>query len=182
MITFNILGAVMIFVALGVTIGVRHLTGMSTDGPDHGPETIMFASMCIFFYVTYRTRQSDGHWISPFGGGNIFFIPVWGIGCVWVVVGIVQSFTRDIPVNALGLGLIGLLITVALGLTMVQLIFCDYSNLAKLFAGSNSEPGDERILSKGRTVQGERRCPECKLPFKDEDLMGGRCPSCGQFV
>src|ERR1700722_12196694 len=130
MVTFNILGAVMMFVAGGITIGVRYLTGMSADGP----EAILFASMCIFFDVTYRTREPNGHWISPFGGGNIFFIPVWGFGCVMVVVGIAQCFTRDIQVDWLGLGLIGLLVAVALALTMVQLVYCHHSNFAKLFA------------------------------------------------
>ena len=177
MIIFNILGAVMVIVGVGIAFGVRFITGTSADGPGDGPEMILMGSLSIFFDVTYRTRQSDGHWISPFGGGNLFFIPVWGIGAVWLVVGIVYCFTQPIPGGPLGLTLIGLLIALALGLAALQIALSERPNFSKFIGEMNSDTSDERSPPRSNRTMKRIPCPACDLPC--DDVADGKCPWCG---
>jgi hypothetical protein len=178
-VVFNILGAVMLIVAVAIGFGVRIVTGTLADGVGDGPEMILMGSSCVFFDVTYRLRQPNGHWISPSGGGNIFFIPIWGIGAVWMVVGVIYCFTRPLLGDWLAFGLIGVLVAGALCLTGLQIAFTDRPNFSKLFADQSDEsPATRPKSTKART----QRCPACNLPYESHELEDGKCPWCDESL
>jgi hypothetical protein len=181
-IILNILGGVMVIVAVALAYGIRVVTGTANDGPGDGPEMILIGSIAVFFDVTYRIRQPNGHWISPFGGGNLFFIPVWGIGAIWIVVGTIYCFTRPLQLGLLGLTLTGLLIAGALGLAVVQMARCDRPNFSKFITGLNSKTSDENTTPHPKSARREFPCPACNLPCQTRDIKDGKCPWCGASV
>ena len=176
--TFNIVGIVMLVVAVVIGAGVREIAGATAEGP----EMILMGALAILFDVTYRVRQPEGHWISPFGGGNIMFIPVWLLGASWFVVGIVYSCTRPVPLGLLGLGMIALLVVAALGLAVFQLIRCDRPDFWQFAAAEKSSASNEPATPQPKKERSDRRCPACKLPAKSAELDNGKCPWCGASV
>ncbi len=163
-IIFNIVGAVMVIVSVALACGVSLLIGSQADGPI----MILVGSVCIFFDVSYRIRQPSGHWLSPFGGGHIIFLPVWLIGSISMVAGIVKLFTRPEPIGLLGIAIVTLLVVAALGLTALQLIHLQIGGIAPTGAP--------------RPKNGVIRCPQCNMPTESEKLMDGSCPWCGASV
>jgi hypothetical protein len=175
---FNILGVVMICVAVGIGFCVRFINGAEAEGP----ETILVGALCILFDVTYRVQQSNGHWISPFGGGNLFFVPVWGIGAIWMVVGTVKCFTNPAPIGILGIAIVSVLVVAAFGLALLQIICSERPNFSKFIAGLSAKEGGGSSSSSPRIKSKNIRCPECDLPCKSAELRDGKCPWCGASV
>jgi hypothetical protein len=87
MIIYNYPGIIMGAIAFGIAFGVGHLTGIS----DEGPLMIMAAPLCIALDLFYRFKSPDRRWIHPDHGGSLFFVPVWVMGIVWLILGIVYT-------------------------------------------------------------------------------------------
>ena len=52
---------------------------------------IVAGLLCIALDLVYRFKRDDRRWFSPGVGGALFFIPVWVLGIVWLVLGIVDT-------------------------------------------------------------------------------------------
>src|SRR6476661_7289775 len=108
----------MVLAAVLLGMAVNWMIGSEAEGP----AMILMGALCIFFDVSYRMRTPTGHWIIPWGGGHVMFIPVWILGVCWFIVGAVKLKTNPAPIGMFGGLFIGILIVVALGLTIVQII------------------------------------------------------------
>ena len=86
-IIFNVPGILMVAVAFGIAFGIGHLTGTSAEGP----LMIIAGPLCTAMDLVYRFKRANRRWFSPSVGGALFFIPVWILGIVWLVLGIVYT-------------------------------------------------------------------------------------------
>ena len=86
-IIFNVPGIVMTAIALAVAFGVGHVAGTYSEGP----LMIVAGPLCIALDLIYRLRRANRRWFSPAVGGALFFIPVWIVGIIWLVLGIVYT-------------------------------------------------------------------------------------------
>jgi hypothetical protein len=84
-IIFNVPGILMVAIAFGVAFGIGHLAGTSAEGP----LMIIAGPLCVAMDLAYRYKRADRRWFSPGVGGALFFIPVWILGIVWLVLGVV---------------------------------------------------------------------------------------------
>ena len=82
---FNWLGLLMAAIAFGTAFGVGHLVGTTTKGP----LMTIAGPLCAAIDLAYRYRRPDRRWFHPSFGGALFFIPVWILGIVWLVLGVV---------------------------------------------------------------------------------------------
>lgn len=41
--------------------------------------------------LLYRAKRGERRWLHPHSGGNLFFVPVWVLGVLWFVLGIVYT-------------------------------------------------------------------------------------------
>src|SRR5262249_22480602 len=93
MIFFNWLGLGMVIGAVGIAMVV---SGTVTGEWDSFGAAGFFVCGCLALAVdlSYRVTQfrEDGRWrfLKPNTGGSFCFIPVWGIGVVWLIVGAVD--------------------------------------------------------------------------------------------
>jgi hypothetical protein len=74
-------------IAFAVAFGIGHLTGMSSEGP----LMIVAGPLCMALDLVYRLKRADRRWFSPGVGGALFFIPVWILGIIWLLLGIVYT-------------------------------------------------------------------------------------------
>lgn len=86
-IIFNVPGIIMIAIAFAIAFGAGHLAGTSAEGP----LMIVAGPLCIVLDLIYRFKRADRRWFSPVVGGALFFIPVWILGIIWLVLGIVYT-------------------------------------------------------------------------------------------
>src|SRR4051812_28944183 len=86
-IIFNWPGILMAAIAFGIAFGVGRLAGISAEGP----LMIIAGPLCAAMDLVYRFRHPDRRWFHPNWGGALFFIPVWILGIVWLVLGIVYT-------------------------------------------------------------------------------------------
>lgn len=86
-IIFSLRGIIMVAIAFAIAFGIGYLAGTSAEGP-----LMMIAGpLCVAIDLAYRIRPSERRWFHPSFGGALFFIPVWILGIVWLVLGIVYT-------------------------------------------------------------------------------------------
>lgn len=123
MIIFNILAVVFVFTSFASTLGICWCAGIPAES---SLGSLMMGVLCILLDATYRIQQPNGHWISPLGGGSVFFLPVWLIGIFWTIGGLVSSVTNPATMHGLGLVITALVVLLgALGLTAFQMARSD---------------------------------------------------------
>ncbi len=82
---FNLPGIVFVVISFAIAFGVGHLAGTTAEGP-----LMMIAGpLCILMDLLYRLTRPERRLFHPSFGGAIFFIPVWALGALWLVLGIV---------------------------------------------------------------------------------------------
>lgn len=84
---FNIPGIVIAGIAFGVAFGVGRWMGTTAEGP----LMIVAGPLCAVMDAAYRYRRPEGRWFSPGVGGAMFLIPLWILGILWFVLGIVYT-------------------------------------------------------------------------------------------
>ena len=87
MIIFNPPGIAMAAVAFGIAFGVGHLAGISAEGP----LMIIAGPLCAVFDLAYRLTLGERNWFHASAGGSLFFLPLWQMGMIWLVLGIVYT-------------------------------------------------------------------------------------------
>ena len=83
----NLLGVGICGLALGIALAVGHFAGTF----DEGPLMIVFGPLCIGMDVAFRFRRPERRWFHPDTGGSVFFIPLWVLGILWLVLGVVYT-------------------------------------------------------------------------------------------
>src|SRR5947207_11185728 len=80
---FNLLGLGMLILSGAIGLGVRYLLGAS------GEAAFMLTAgpIALLLDVPYRLLSPSGHWLSPTGGGNFLFIPIWFYATCWCIFG-----------------------------------------------------------------------------------------------
>jgi len=87
MLIFNWQGLTMAAFAFAAAFGVGHLLG--TD--EEGPLMMVAGPLCTLFDLFFRWKSIGGHWLSPNGGGMFFFIPLWMLGILWLILGMMRA-------------------------------------------------------------------------------------------
>ncbi|HYT88818.1 MAG TPA: hypothetical protein VEL76_08930 [Gemmataceae bacterium] len=89
MIIFNLLGAVFFLILVMASFLIQHFFGKW--GPVDPVGDFVLGSLTVLLDGGYRATcfREQGRWrfLSPSTGGHLFFIPVWGFGVVWILVG-----------------------------------------------------------------------------------------------
>jgi hypothetical protein len=83
----NLPGMVICGLAFGMAFGIGYLVGTS----DEGPLMIIAGPLCTAMDTFVRLRKAGRRWFHPEAGGNLFFIPIWLLGIVWLVLGLVYT-------------------------------------------------------------------------------------------
>jgi hypothetical protein len=86
-ITFNVRGLVMCIVAFAIAFAIGKVAGFSNEGP----LMIVAGPLSAVGDLGYRFNAGHGQWFAPNGGGNILGIPVWCLGILWLILGIVYT-------------------------------------------------------------------------------------------
>jgi len=87
MIIFNYVGIIMTIAAFAIAFGVGALFGTDAEGP-----LMLMAGILLFATdLTYRLNQRDQNLFAPHRGGSLFFLPAWGFGAFWFLLGIVDT-------------------------------------------------------------------------------------------
>ena len=86
-IIFNWPGILITAIAFGIAFCVGYLAGITAEGP----LMIIAGPLCAAMDLTYRFWRPYRRWFHPSFGGALFFIPVWILGIVWLVLGIVYT-------------------------------------------------------------------------------------------
>jgi hypothetical protein len=89
MIIFNVRALVMCAIAFAIAFGVGHVVGFSKEGP----LMCVAGPLAVALDLTYRLKAQNGHLWRPGGGGSLFYLPVWGFGILWTVLGVVYTVT-----------------------------------------------------------------------------------------
>jgi len=87
---FNLVGVLIIAIAFGIALGIGHLAGVTAEGL----MMIIAGPVCAALDLVYRSRRPDRRWFHPRFGGALFFIPVWVLGILWLVLGILYTIQR----------------------------------------------------------------------------------------
>jgi hypothetical protein len=85
---FNGLGLAFIGIGLAVSILVGNAIGISGEGP----QMLLLGPVVALSDLAYRLMHKNGHWFWPSCGGQLFCLPVWFFGVLWVVFGLVDTF------------------------------------------------------------------------------------------
>jgi hypothetical protein len=77
------------FIGLGicaVAFGVAFVVGMLLGNSDENAVMLVAGPVAFVCDLLYRNRrkQIDGWWWGPRLGGQLFFIPVWLFGLLWM--------------------------------------------------------------------------------------------------
>ena len=171
-IVFNIVGMVMALAAIFFGMGLGCITGTKGDAI-----FVVIGSLTVLFDVTYRVQQPSGHWMSPSGGGNIMFVPVWVIGVFWLATAIYLMWTLPSTIEPLAAAIAGLVGVASLALVVWQLARCRRAAFWKI--GEEEPNSDNQGTPRTGRDASERRCPSCNLPAKSEEFEDGKCPWCG---
>jgi hypothetical protein len=83
----NLPGAVICGLAFAAAFGVGYLVGTSEEGS----LMILAGPLCTVMDSSFRMRKAERRWFHPDAGGNLFFIPIWLLGIVWLALGIVDT-------------------------------------------------------------------------------------------
>jgi hypothetical protein len=83
----NLPGIVICGFAFAAAFGIGHLIGTS----DEGHLMIIAGPLCVALDASYRFWRPERRWFHPDTGGSFFFIPIWLLGIVWLVLGIVYT-------------------------------------------------------------------------------------------
>jgi hypothetical protein len=86
----NLAGIIICATAFGAAFGIGHLAGIA----DEGPLMIVAGRICTVLDGCYRFRSAERRWFHAHVGGTFFFIPIWVLGIVWLVLGIVYTQRR----------------------------------------------------------------------------------------
>ena len=86
MIIFNLLG-----IAFAVAMSVRAAAGIESEGAT----MLILGPVVLAIDLGYRLVRRDGHWFSPSRGGQLFFLPLWLFGVLWIVLGAVYLYRGD---------------------------------------------------------------------------------------
>jgi hypothetical protein len=86
-IIFNLPGILMAAIGLGIAMGIGHLTDTAAEGP----LMIIAGPLCTAMDLVYRLKHPERRWFHPSSGGALFFIPLWLLGVIWLVLGIVYT-------------------------------------------------------------------------------------------
>jgi hypothetical protein len=84
MLIINLAGIAILAVSLGAAFGIEHWIGKTSEGL----LMIIAGPLAIVGDLTYRWWYSEGRWFHPGAGGALFFLPIWGFGILWLVLGI----------------------------------------------------------------------------------------------
>jgi hypothetical protein len=82
-IIFNLIGAGILILALGVGAGVGYLFGAKTEAPT----MLVGGLLALVLDLIYRMDRGEGSLLHPRRGGHVFFIPAWAIGLVLFMTG-----------------------------------------------------------------------------------------------
>jgi hypothetical protein len=81
---YNIPGLVVVALAFGIAIGAGWVTGVQ----DEGRLTLIGGVLTLAFDMAYRLLKKGGDLLTGSKGGSLFFLPAWGFGVFWIVLGI----------------------------------------------------------------------------------------------
>jgi hypothetical protein len=84
----NLPGIVICGLAFGIAFGVGYFIGTSEEGP----LMIIAGPLCAAMDASLRLRKGERRMFHPHAGGNLFFIPIWLLGIVWFVLGVLYTF------------------------------------------------------------------------------------------
>jgi hypothetical protein len=112
MMIFNIIGLVMVLLALAVAFVLTRLFGSS----DENHFIILTAVVAILCDVVYRWRHPAGHWFSPSRGGSLFFLPVWLFGLFAIGWSVTHILTGESPSNLMIWITVGVVALILLGI------------------------------------------------------------------
>ena len=87
MIIFNPAGIAMAAAAFGIAFGVGQVAGISAEGP----LMTIAGPLCAVFDLAYRYNFAERNWFRASAGGSLFFLPLWQMGFIWLVLGIVYT-------------------------------------------------------------------------------------------
>lgn len=87
MLIFNLVRIVICAIAFGIAFVVGHLMGTSAEGS----LMIIAGPIVAILDLVYRAKYGDGNWFIPEKGGSLFFLPAWGLGVLWLVLGIIYT-------------------------------------------------------------------------------------------
>lgn len=82
--SFNLTGFTLFAISIGAAFGIGCLIGTTEEGP----LMIIAGPIAIALDLLVRLKGEDGHWIAPGGGGALLFIPMWIIGIIWLILGV----------------------------------------------------------------------------------------------
>lgn len=85
MLIINGIGFAICAVGFGVSFAVCHFIFHSTS---EGLFMVIAGPIVSALDVIYRMKTQRDKWSLAEGGGQLFWIPVWAFGLIWVAVGI----------------------------------------------------------------------------------------------
>jgi hypothetical protein len=77
-------GFVMFIAAFLAALGICALFGTSAEGPVMATAGILLIPMDL----SWRLRQKERDLFNHKKGGNLFYVPVWVMGVVWMALGV----------------------------------------------------------------------------------------------
>ncbi len=86
-IIFNVVGIVIIAASFAVAFVLGKVLGFAGEGP------LMIASgpLIAAADLVYRRRFGNSRWFTANEGGMLFFLPVWQVGLLWMVLGVLYT-------------------------------------------------------------------------------------------
>jgi hypothetical protein len=85
---FNALGLAFIGIGFAVAMSIRAVAGIESEGAT----MLILGPVVAATDLIFRLSHRDGHWFSPRRGGQLFFLPVWMFGVLWIVLGAVYLY------------------------------------------------------------------------------------------
>lgn len=83
MIIFNLVGIAIFAVSFGLATALGNVFGHTSEG------LLMTIAGPLSVALDLAYRKFVGkHWTRPGAGGSLFFLPVWGLGILWTILGI----------------------------------------------------------------------------------------------
>ncbi len=91
LIIFNWLGVAFVGIGIGLSTAASFVFGIHSEG---GLMMILGPAVLVSD-LSYRLFHKNGHWFWPSRGGNLFFLPAWMFGMLWLVLGGVYLYRGD---------------------------------------------------------------------------------------
>jgi hypothetical protein len=80
---FNWIGVVCLAVGFGAMAFFSHATGIKSE-----PKLMLvLGPVSMVVDLAYRLLRRDRDLVSPTKGGQLFFIPIWVFGLLWIILG-----------------------------------------------------------------------------------------------